>query len=46
MRVWLGLYEYLPGCAERGGGSYFGMEGTTNLLQAALELISAMRAPL
>jgi Ca-activated chloride channel homolog len=32
--------------AERGGGRYFGMEGTTNLPQAALELISAMRAPL
>ena len=32
--------------AERGGGRYFGMERATNLRQAALELISAMRAPL
>ena len=31
--------------AER-GGRYLGMERTTNLPQAALELISAMRAPL
>jgi len=32
--------------AERGGGRYFGMERSTNLPQVALELISAMRAPL
>jgi len=32
--------------AERGGGRYFGMERNTNLPEAALELISAMRAPL
>jgi Ca-activated chloride channel family protein len=32
--------------AERGGGRYFGMERTTNLPQSALELISAIRAPL
>jgi hypothetical protein len=32
--------------AERGGGRYFGMERTTNMQQLALELISAMRAPL
>jgi Ca-activated chloride channel family protein len=32
--------------AERGGGRYFGIERTPNLPQVALELISAMRAPL
>jgi Ca-activated chloride channel family protein len=32
--------------AKRSGGRYFGMERTTNLPQVALELISAMRAPL
>jgi Ca-activated chloride channel family protein len=32
--------------AEHGGGRYFGIEGTPNLPQVALELISAMRAPL
>jgi Ca-activated chloride channel family protein len=32
--------------AERGGGRYLGMQRTPNLPQVALELISAMRAPL
>ena len=32
--------------AERSGGRYFGVEHTRNLPQIALELISAMRAPL
>ena len=32
--------------AERGGGRYFGIERSPNLPQVALELISAMRAPL
>jgi Ca-activated chloride channel family protein len=37
---------FLLQIAERGGGRYFGMERTLNLPQVALELISAMRAPL